>query len=166
MLQDLHVAAALQCKVCAMLAHVWVAFSVNLSTHGVWLVAEVTRADVDVQPYAFTTKSLFVGHMDYRYLRWQVIDTPGILDRPLEERNTIEMQVGCAVLFNLISAEGSPWPSGRGIRMCLQQYCHCLPGGIAKGHRQLQCRSSQLPYVSLVVGQCSFCSECNAFFMA
>lgn len=47
---------------------------------------------MDVQPYAFTTKSLFVGHMDYRYLRWQVIDTPGILDRPLEERNTIEMQ--------------------------------------------------------------------------
>lgn len=33
---------------------------------------QVTRADVDVQPYAFTTKSLFVGHMDYRYLRWQV----------------------------------------------------------------------------------------------
>ena len=53
----------------------------------------VTRADVDVQPYAFTTKSLFVGHTDYKYLRWQVIDTPGILDRPLEDRNTIEMQV-------------------------------------------------------------------------
>jgi len=32
----------------------------------------VTRADVEVQPYAFTTKSLFVGHMDYKYLRWQV----------------------------------------------------------------------------------------------
>ena len=55
--------------------------------------AEVTRADVDVQPYAFTTKSLFVGHTDYKYLRWQIIDTPGLLDRPLEERNTIEMQV-------------------------------------------------------------------------
>lgn len=48
---------------------------------------------MEVQPYAFTTKSLFVGHTDYKYLRWQVIDTPGILDRPLEERNTIEMQV-------------------------------------------------------------------------
>lgn len=32
----------------------------------------MTRADVEVQPYAFTTKSLYVGHMDYRYLRWQV----------------------------------------------------------------------------------------------
>ena len=53
---------------------------------------KVTRADVEVQPYAFTTKSLFVGHMDYRYLRWQVVDTPGILDHSLEERNTIEMQ--------------------------------------------------------------------------
>jgi nucleolar GTP-binding protein len=40
-------------------------------------INKVTRADVDVQPYAFTTKSLFVGHLDYRYLRWQVIDTPG-----------------------------------------------------------------------------------------
>ncbi|KAF7245936.1 Nucleolar GTP-binding protein 1 [Varanus komodoensis] len=55
-------------------------------------INKVTRADVEVQPYAFTTKSLFVGHMDYKYLRWQVVDTPGILDHPLEERNTIEMQ--------------------------------------------------------------------------
>ena len=53
---------------------------------------KVTRADVEVQPYAFTTKSIYVGHTDYKYLRWQVLDTPGILDRPLEERNTIEMQ--------------------------------------------------------------------------
>jgi len=55
-------------------------------------VNKVTRADVEVQPYAFTTKSLFVGHADYNYLRWQVIDTPGILDHALEDRNTIEMQ--------------------------------------------------------------------------
>ena len=52
----------------------------------------VTNANVEVQPYAFTTKSLFVGHVDYQYVRWQVIDTPGILDHSLEERNVIEMQ--------------------------------------------------------------------------
>ncbi|KAH0921181.1 hypothetical protein HID58_021199 [Brassica napus] len=52
---------------------------------------KVTRADVDVQPYAFTTKSLFVGHTDYKCLRYQVIDTPGVLDRPMEDRNIIEM---------------------------------------------------------------------------
>jgi len=53
---------------------------------------KITRADVEVQPYAFTTKSLYVGHTDYKYLRWQVVDTPGILDHSLEDRNTIEMQ--------------------------------------------------------------------------
>lgn len=56
------------------------------------LINLLTRADVEVQPYAFTTKSLYIGHMDYKYLKWQVIDTPGILDHELEERNTIEWQ--------------------------------------------------------------------------
>nr|XP_036588258.1 Nucleolar GTP-binding protein 1 [Colletotrichum truncatum]KAF6799631.1 Nucleolar GTP-binding protein 1 [Colletotrichum truncatum] len=49
------------------------------------------------QPYAFTTKSLFCGHFDYKYLRFQCIDTPGILDHPLEEMNTIEMQSVTAI---------------------------------------------------------------------
>ncbi|XP_020285102.1 nucleolar GTP-binding protein 1 [Pseudomyrmex gracilis] len=60
-------------------------------------INKITRADVEVQPYAFTTKSLYVGHTDYKYLRWQVIDTPGILDHPLEERNIIEMQAVTAL---------------------------------------------------------------------
>ncbi|KAF8406489.1 hypothetical protein HHK36_008578 [Tetracentron sinense] len=71
-------------------------------------INKITRADVEVQPYAFTTKSLFVGHTDYKYLRYQVIDTPGILDRPFEDRNIIEMcsitalaHLRAAVLFFL-----------------------------------------------------------------
>ncbi|XP_050109625.1 nucleolar GTP-binding protein 1-like [Malus sylvestris] len=71
-------------------------------------INKITRADVDIQPYAFTTKSLFVGHTDYKYLRYQVIDTPGILDRPFEDRNIIEMcsitalaHLRAAVLFFL-----------------------------------------------------------------
>ncbi|KAF5198825.1 Nucleolar gtp-binding protein [Thalictrum thalictroides] len=31
-------------------------------------INKITKADVDVQPYASTTKSLFVGHTDYKYL--------------------------------------------------------------------------------------------------
>eukprot|EP01029_Cantina_marsupialis_P013609 TRINITY_DN3016_c0_g1_i5.p1 TRINITY_DN3016_c0_g1~~TRINITY_DN3016_c0_g1_i5.p1 ORF type:complete len:543 (+),score=139.59 TRINITY_DN3016_c0_g1_i5:581-2209(+) len=58
----------------------------------------VTRANVDVQAYEFTTKSLYVGHMDHKFLRWQVIDTPGILDHPLEERNVVEMQAVTALV--------------------------------------------------------------------
>ncbi|AFZ79111.1 nucleolar GTP-binding protein, putative [Theileria equi strain WA] len=67
---------------------------------------QVSKANVDVQPYAFTTKSLYVGHFDYNYLRWQIIDTPGLLDHPLDERNTIEMtaitalaHIFCTILF-------------------------------------------------------------------
>ena len=72
----------------------------------------ISRADVDVQPYAFTTKSLFVGHFDYKMLRFQAIDTPGILDHPLEEMNTIEMQsitaiahLRSAILYFMDSSE-------------------------------------------------------------
>ena len=72
----------------------------------------VTDANVEVQPYAFTTKSVYVGHMDYKYNRWQVLDTPGILDHPLEQRNTIEMtaitalaHIHAAILFFLDVSE-------------------------------------------------------------
>lgn len=53
---------------------------------------KVSKADVEVEPYAFTTKSIYVGHFDYKNQRWQVVDTPGILDHSQEERNVIEMQ--------------------------------------------------------------------------
>jgi nucleolar GTP-binding protein len=75
-------------------------------------VNNVTKANVDVQPYAFTTQNLFVGHCDYKYATWQVIDTPGVLDHPLDQRNTIEMQaitalahLNAAILFMLDISE-------------------------------------------------------------
>ncbi|EPY86857.1 GTP binding protein 4 [Camelus ferus] len=93
-------------------------------------INKVTRADVDVQPYAFTTKSLFVGHMDYKYLRWQVVDTPGILDHPLEDRNTIEMQaitalahLRAAVLYMMDLSE----QCGHGLREQLELFQNIRP---------------------------------------
>lgn len=77
----------------------------------------VTNANVDVQPYAFTTKSLFIGHLDHAFVRWQVIDTPGILDHPLEERNAIEMtaitalaHLPAAILFFVDISEMCGYP--------------------------------------------------------
>lgn len=55
-------------------------------------VNSITKANLDVQPFPFTTQNLFIGHTDYNSVRWQVIDTPGVLDKPLQSRTTIEMQ--------------------------------------------------------------------------
>lgn len=80
-------------------------------------INSVSHANVDVQPYAFTTKSLFVGHFDYSYSRWQVIDTPGILDHPLANRNTIELtaitalaHIQAAVMFFVDISEQCGFP--------------------------------------------------------
>jgi len=67
------------------------------------LLNYLTKADVEVQPWAFTTRSLYVGHTKYKLLQYQVIDTPGLLDHPLEERNNIELQ-GITALAYLNSA--------------------------------------------------------------
>ncbi len=55
-------------------------------------VALVSSAHPEIAPYPFTTKGLAVGHFERNRIRYQVIDTPGLLDRPLEERNEIELQ--------------------------------------------------------------------------
>ena len=69
----------------------------------IFKVPTLLKLSLDHQPFPFTTKSLFVGHTDYKNLRWQVIDTPGVLDRPLDEHNTIEM-VAITALAHLQAA--------------------------------------------------------------
>jgi len=55
-------------------------------------VSDVTGARPEIARYPFTTKSVTIGHFTFKRKRYQVIDTPGLLDRPLEERNDIERQ--------------------------------------------------------------------------
>ncbi|MFW5929248.1 MAG: NOG1 family protein [Halobacteriota archaeon] len=56
------------------------------------LLAALTRASPEVDDYSFTTKSVDLGHIEDRHATYQVVDTPGLLDRPREERNEMEQQ--------------------------------------------------------------------------
>jgi nucleolar GTP-binding protein len=56
------------------------------------IVAKISTAKPRVAVYPFTTQEISVGTFERRYLRYQVVDTPGLLDRPLEERNSMELR--------------------------------------------------------------------------
>lgn len=56
------------------------------------LLRALTGSTPKIAPYPFTTTGLQLGYFDHGHQRYQVVDTPGLLDRPLEERNPIELQ--------------------------------------------------------------------------
>ncbi len=65
------------------------------------LIRQLSAAKPEVAQYPFTTKQIYVGHMlktvRYEKKKYQIIDTPGLLDRPLRERNPIEKQAIAAL---------------------------------------------------------------------
>jgi nucleolar GTP-binding protein len=60
-------------------------------------LTRISKAEPEVAAYPFTTKGIEVGIHEARYRRYQVIDTPGLLDRELGDRNRIEMQAVTAL---------------------------------------------------------------------
>ncbi|WP_430503729.1 NOG1 family protein [Haloparvum sp. PAK95] len=77
----------------------------------------VTRASNEIAEYPFTTRGIQIGHFERDHIRYQIIDTPGLLDRPLEDRNDIELQavsalehLGDCVLFMLDASGNCGYP--------------------------------------------------------
>lgn len=75
-------------------------------------ISALSSGNMEVNHYPFTTKQIHVGHFVHRRLQYQLVDTPGLLDRPLEMRNAIELQaiaalenIGSLVLFLMDESE-------------------------------------------------------------
>lgn len=60
-------------------------------------VNHVTNARGETAAYPFTTTRIGVGHFTREHIRYQLVDTPGLLDRTPEERNAIELQAESAL---------------------------------------------------------------------
>lgn len=80
-------------------------------------ISALSTGKMEVNHYPFTTKQIHVGHFIHRRLQYQMVDTPGLLDRPMDERNHIEMQaiaalehVGSLVLFLVDESESCGTP--------------------------------------------------------
>lgn len=63
------------------------------------LVEKLSTAKPEIAAYPFTTKGITVGHMELKNRRVQIVDTPGLLDRPIEKRNKIEKQAILALKY-------------------------------------------------------------------
>lgn len=68
------------------------------------LVTAISTAAPKIAIYPFTTQEITVGIFTMNRNRFQIIDTPGLLDRPLEKRNDIERRSILALrhLANLV----------------------------------------------------------------
>ena len=61
------------------------------------LIGRISTAKPRVAVYPFTTQEISVGMFEKKYHRYQVIDTPGLLDRPFDQRNAIELRAVLAL---------------------------------------------------------------------
>ncbi|MAG21932.1 MAG: hypothetical protein CL943_01320 [Candidatus Diapherotrites archaeon] len=63
------------------------------------LLRRITGSDPKVASYPFTTQKLEMGYFKHHYTPVQIIDTPGLLDRPPEKRNDIEKKGTTALKY-------------------------------------------------------------------
>lgn len=68
------------------------------------LLNNITDASPKVANYPFTTQGLQIGNYELGYKQYQIIDTPGLLDRSINDMNEIELNAIAALehLGNII----------------------------------------------------------------
>ncbi|MFW9831896.1 MAG: NOG1 family protein [Candidatus Thorarchaeota archaeon] len=63
------------------------------------LVSFLSSATPKIAEYPFTTKTISVGHLTLNSSEGQILDVPGLLDRPMKERNIIERRAIAAIQY-------------------------------------------------------------------
>jgi nucleolar GTP-binding protein len=63
------------------------------------LTSKISTAKPKIASYPFTTTQIYVGIFENARIRYQVIDTPGLLDRPLSKRNYLERKAIAALQY-------------------------------------------------------------------
>ena len=61
------------------------------------LLNNITDASPKVANYPFTTQGLQIGNYELGYKKYQIIDTPGLLDRSINDMNEIELNAIAAL---------------------------------------------------------------------
>jgi len=125
-------------------------------------VRAVSTGKPKVADYPFTTQGVSVGHFERGYTRYQILDTPGLLDRPMEKRNRIERQaiaalahLADAVLFLVDPTETCGYPLGDQLHL-LESVREAFPGVpvvVAENKSDLNPPKSGRPQVSSLTGE-------------
>lgn len=88
------------------------------------LLRQITPAEPKVADYPFTTHGIQIGHFEKKWKKYQIIDTPGLLDRPIRDMNNIELRAMVAlehladvILYIFDASETSGYPLDAQLRL-------------------------------------------------
>ncbi|WP_414468474.1 NOG1 family protein [Methanobacterium sp. ACI-7] len=88
------------------------------------LLRQITPAEPKVADYPFTTHGIQIGHFEKKWKKYQIIDTPGLLDRPIRDMNNIELRAMVAlehladvILYIFDASETSGYPLDAQMRL-------------------------------------------------
>jgi len=126
------------------------------------LVSYISTAAPEVAPYPFTTKGITIGHIEDEWRKYQIVDTPGLLDRDFEDRNDIEKQAVLALkyltdimVFIVDPTETCGYPLDKQERLLTNIEAN-FPGVtivVAESKTDVLCRENDRFHISAVSGQ-------------